>query len=158
MPPHMLILYFPSVSNLQIILSNYFSIWNMFFKNDWEMSPTLLREPCLRRRWGSLFHQDPFGGGGGVGGLVAQSWPTPATPWTVAHQAPLPWDCPGTNTEVGCHFLLPRPLYVHLISVENVYIGAMSIWVLNRVCKTGEINLTHWKGSEGNSLAFQNNY
>ena len=29
-----------------------------------------------------------------------------ATPWAVAHQAPLPWDFPGKNTEVGCHSLL----------------------------------------------------
>ena len=29
-----------------------------------------------------------------------------ATPWTVAHQAPLYWDFPGKNTGVGCHFLL----------------------------------------------------
>ena len=29
-----------------------------------------------------------------------------ATPWTVAHQAPLPWGFPGKNTGVGCHFLL----------------------------------------------------
>ena len=28
-----------------------------------------------------------------------------ATPWTVAHQAPL-WDSPGKNTGVGCHALL----------------------------------------------------
>ena len=28
------------------------------------------------------------------------------TPWTVAHQAPCPWDFPGKNTGVGCHFLL----------------------------------------------------
>ena len=28
-----------------------------------------------------------------------------ATPWTVAHQAPL-WDSPRKNTRVGCHFLL----------------------------------------------------
>ena len=29
-----------------------------------------------------------------------------ATPRTVAHQAPLhPWDFPGKNTGVGCHFL-----------------------------------------------------
>ena len=31
------------------------------------------------------------------------------TPWTVACQAPLsrnsPWNSPGKNTEVGCHFL-----------------------------------------------------
>ena len=38
------------------------------------------------------------------GGIVTQSCPTPATPWAVAHQAP--WDLPGRNTKVGCHFLL----------------------------------------------------
>ena len=29
-----------------------------------------------------------------------------ATPQTAAHQAPRPWDSPGKNTGVGCHFLL----------------------------------------------------
>ena len=29
-----------------------------------------------------------------------------ATPYTAAHQAPHPWDSPGKNTGVGCHFLL----------------------------------------------------
>ena len=29
-----------------------------------------------------------------------------ATPWTAAHQGPPPWDSPGKNTGVGCHFLL----------------------------------------------------
>ena len=29
-----------------------------------------------------------------------------ATPQMAAHQAPLPWDSPGKNTGVGCHFLL----------------------------------------------------
>ena len=33
-----------------------------------------------------------------------------ATPWTVAHQAPCPWDYPGKNTEVGYHSLLQRDL------------------------------------------------
>ena len=28
-----------------------------------------------------------------------------ATPWTVACQAPCPWDSPGKNTGVGCHAL-----------------------------------------------------
>ena len=29
------------------------------------------------------------------------------TPWTMAHQAPLcPWNSPGKNPRVGCHFLL----------------------------------------------------
>ena len=29
-----------------------------------------------------------------------------ATPYTAAHQAHRPWDSPGKNTGVGCHFLL----------------------------------------------------
>ena len=29
-----------------------------------------------------------------------------ATPQVAAHQAPRPWDSPGKNTGVGCHFLL----------------------------------------------------
>ena len=29
-----------------------------------------------------------------------------ATPETAAHQAPRPWDSPGKNTGVSCHFLL----------------------------------------------------
>ena len=29
-----------------------------------------------------------------------------ATPQTAAHQASRPWDSPGKNTGVGCHFLL----------------------------------------------------
>ena len=29
-----------------------------------------------------------------------------ASPETAAHQAPRPWDSPGKNTGVGCHFLL----------------------------------------------------
>ena len=28
------------------------------------------------------------------------------TPWTIACQAPCPWDSPGNNTGVGCHSLL----------------------------------------------------
>ena len=29
-----------------------------------------------------------------------------ATPWTIAYQVLCPWDFPGKNTGVGCHFLL----------------------------------------------------
>ena len=38
--------------------------------------------------------------------LVAQSSPPLCDTWTVTHQAPLSWNSPGKNTEVGCHFLL----------------------------------------------------
>ena len=37
---------------------------------------------------------------------VAQSCPTLATPWTVAHQAPLYMGLSSQETGVGCHFLL----------------------------------------------------
>ena len=42
----------------------------------------------------------------GGGGLVAKSYPTLGTPWTVACQAPLSMEFLRKNTEVGCHFLL----------------------------------------------------
>ena len=29
-----------------------------------------------------------------------------ATPWTITRQVPCPWDLPGKNTGMGCHFLL----------------------------------------------------
>ena len=39
--------------------------------------------------------------------LVTKLCPTLfVIPWTVAHQALCPWDFPGENTGVGCHFLL----------------------------------------------------
>ena len=31
-----------------------------------------------------------------------------ATPWTVAHQAPLSWDSPSKKTDVGFHTLLQK--------------------------------------------------
>ena len=45
------------------------------------------------------------------------------TPWTVGCRALCPWDFPGTNTRVGCHFLLQRifptqgsnPCLLHLL-------------------------------------------
>ena len=42
----------------------------------------------------------------GGGGLVAKSCPTTAPPWTAAARLLYPWDSPGKNTGVGCHFLL----------------------------------------------------
>ena len=38
---------------------------------------------------------------------VTQSCPNSSlTPWTVAHRLLCPWDSPGKNTGVGCHFFL----------------------------------------------------
>ena len=42
----------------------------------------------------------------GGGGLVAKSCPTLAIPWSVPTRLLCPWDSPGKNTGVGCHFLL----------------------------------------------------
>ena len=42
------------------------------------------------------------------------------TPETAAHQAPRPWDSPGKNTGVGCHFLL------QCIKVKSESEGAQS--------------------------------
>ena len=36
---------------------------------------------------------------------IALSRLTLEAPWTVAHQAPLPWNFPGKNIGVGSHFL-----------------------------------------------------
>ena len=53
--------------------------------------------------WGILLLQ--LNGGGS---LVAKLCPTLETPWMVATRLLSPWDFPGKNTGVGCHFLLWR--------------------------------------------------
>ena len=55
-----------------------------------------------------------------------------ATPWTVACQAPLPWDVPGRNTGAGCHFLLQGifPTQGSLVgnpSIHNIYTYVYSL-------------------------------
>ena len=47
-------------------------------------------------------------GGGGGGGLVTQSCLTLVTPWPVPARLLCPWNFPGKNIRVGCHFLLQR--------------------------------------------------
>ena len=42
----------------------------------------------------------------GGGGLIAKSYPTLATPWTIVHQAPLSMGCPRQEYWSGCYFLL----------------------------------------------------
>ena len=42
----------------------------------------------------------------GGGGLVTQLCLTLESPWTVDTRLLCPWDFPGKNTGVGCHFLL----------------------------------------------------
>ena len=40
------------------------------------------------------------------------------TPQTAACQAPLPWDFPGSNTRMGCHFLL-QAVHYHMPETES---------------------------------------
>ena len=59
------------------------------------------------------------------------------TLWTVAHQAPLPWDLPGKNTGVRCHPPPPRgssrPRDQTLVS----HISCIGRWVLYHQCQLG---------------------
>jgi len=58
------------------------------------------------------------------------------TPWTVARQAPLPWDSPGKNSWIGCCFLLqgifptqgsnPRLLHWQADCLPLSYLGSPS--------------------------------
>ena len=45
--------------------------------------------------------------------VVAKSWLTLETPWTVALQAPLSMGFPSKNTGVGCYFLLQGIFLTH---------------------------------------------
>ena len=56
-----------------------------------------------------------------------------ATPWTVAHQAPLSWDSPGNNTGVGCHFLL------QLFPVGNTKVSVVG----PELERKGEVSTVH---------------
>ena len=70
------------------------------------------------------------------GGLIARSCPTLGTAWTVAYQAVSPWDSPGKNTGVGCHFLLQgvfltqgsNPCLLHLPALAGGFFTTSSTW------------------------------
>ena len=58
--------------------------------------------------------------GSGGGSLVAKSRPTLAIPRAVPARLLCPWDSPGKNTGVGCHFLLQgRFLMIYHRSYEG---------------------------------------
>ena len=57
-----------------------------------------------------------------------------ATPWTIAHQAPLSMGSPGKNAGMGCHFLLhPYALGPLVISLQTTYQFAIA-YCLCDVC------------------------
>ena len=60
--------------------------------------------------WSGLHPQGRagVGGGGGSGGLAAQSCPTLRPHGLQPTRLLCPWDLPGENTGVGCYFLLQR--------------------------------------------------
>ena len=55
---------------------------------------------------------------GGGGGLVANSCPTLATPWTVARWS---WDSPGKNTGEGYCFLLHEIFPIHGLNLSLLH-------------------------------------
>ena len=60
------------------------------------------------------------------------------TPWTAAHQLLYPWNFPGKNTEVVCHFLLrgifptqgsySHLLYWQVVSLTLSHLGSHNMW------------------------------
>ena len=59
-----------------------------------------------------------------------------ATPWTVAHQAPPPWDSPGKNTGVGCHFLLQCMKVKIESEVAQLCLTLSDPYLLKSVCRS----------------------
>ena len=57
----------------------------------------------------------------GDGGLIIKLCPTLAAAWTVAHQAPCPWDSPGKNTGVGCHLLLQGIFLIQFVNLDLLH-------------------------------------
>ena len=55
-----------------------------------------------------------------------------ATPWVVAYQAPLSMGSPGTNTGVGCHFLLQQIFLTqesnHVSSIAGRFLTTEPPW------------------------------
>ena len=67
----------------------------------------ICHEDCgyIRHPMFNVYYQVLANSHGGGDGLVTKSCPTLAIPWTVVRLL-CPWDFPGKNTGVGCHFLL----------------------------------------------------
>ena len=75
------------------------------YKNTYIHARRLVAIKSFKIKGKNYFYQILKHAGGG-GGLAAKSCLTLATPWTVLWPARLlcPWDSPGKNTGVGCHF------------------------------------------------------
>ena len=62
--------------------------------------------------------------------LVTQSCPTLVTAWTVARHAVCPWDFPGRNTGVGCHFLLQGIFLTQGLNFHLLHFGRILFFFL----------------------------
>ena len=60
------------------------------------------------------------------------------TAWTIAHQAPCPWDAPGMNTGVGCHARLQGIFPTQGSKLHLLHWQADSLSVCLFVCFTTE--------------------
>ena len=62
------------------------------------------------------------------------------TPWTVSHQAPLPWDSLGKNTRVGCHPQsgdITLPTKIHL--VKAMFYSSSHVWMWELDCEESRV-------------------
>ena len=86
-----------------------------------------------------------------------------ATPRTVAHQAPCPWDSPGKNTGVGCHALIqgifltqasnPRLLHLLYWQAGSLPLVPPSVVVVQSPSHV-QLLVTPWTAAQETSLSF----
>ena len=63
------------------------------------------------------------------GGLVRKSYLTLVTSWTVACQLLCPWDSPGKNTRVVCHFLLQGIFWTQKSNLGLLHCRQILYWL-----------------------------
>ena len=81
--------------------------------------------------YGSLDGRRAWGRMDGGGGLVTKSCLTIVIPWIVQHARPCcPWDSPGKNTGLGCHFLLLENRYIYIYMAESICCSPDTITIL----------------------------
>jgi len=61
-----------------------------------------------------------------------------ATPWTVAYSLLRPWDFPGKNIGVGCHFLLQNRFHIIIIKISAIFLVEIEKPILKFIWKFEE--------------------
>ena len=70
--------------------------------------------------------------------LLSHVWPF-ATPWTAAARLLCPWDSPGKNTGVSCHFLLQGLFPTQGSAWVSCIAGRLlTVWTIREVIKPSE--------------------